>query len=50
MRPAYTMEDLNLIFFLMGTLNPILIHMIQGKGCFTSLGFPYCYIIYSIAL
>ena len=29
-------------------LTLILIHMIQGKGYFTSLGFPYCYTIYSL--
>ena len=48
MRPAYTTETLNLILFIMGILNPILIHMIHGKGRFTPLGFPYCNTIYSI--
>ena len=50
MRPAHTMEILNLIFFSMVTLNPILIHMIHTKGCFTSLGLTYCFTIYSIEL
>ena len=36
MRPAHTMEILNLIFFRMVTLNVILIHMIHSKGCFTN--------------
>ena len=46
MRPAYTMEIINLIFFIMDTLNPISIHIIRGKGCFIPLGFPYCNTIY----
>ena len=47
MRPPYDMEILSLIFFTMVTLNPILIHMIHSKGCFTLLGFTYCNTLYS---